>query len=273
MNTRTKWLLSLVILSFMLLGIQTVSGKIDTPLWMRQSATPVPCIISTTQSKTISVRVGPGENRTPVAFLPTNVEFTVLGRYVADDESVWYQIDPKQAAPKKSINEAWVAADGLDEEGDCEAIADADAPPIIPIMVRPTAAPAGSEQPAEEQPSDSAPAGSIQLQSGNYTIGWAPVLNVSCEGYSNIAVNATEQGFTSGIISVYVRGNTIIVGGYTTTLQSNGSYVGQVEIEGMYGTFVIWPASATVFGGDLIASYTIQGHNCSGSISYTASKS
>lgn len=91
------------------------------------------CVISTDSADTARVRVGPGENRTSVSFLAAGQDFVVLGSFEDDAGGIWYQLDKEEAAPGRAINEAWVAASDVDSTGDCENIAEADAPPIIPI--------------------------------------------------------------------------------------------------------------------------------------------
>ena len=113
------------------------------------------CIVSTEASDTVRVRVGPGENRTSVSFLPANEEFTPLGQATDDDGNVWFQLDKEQAAPGRSINEAWVAAEELDTTGDCSVVGEAAAPPIISsatfIPCFQSAMPAGGARPVGMQ--------------------------------------------------------------------------------------------------------------------------
>ena len=45
----------------------------------------VSCTASTPDARTVNVRVGPGENRTSVAFLPANVDVAVTGQAEDDD--------------------------------------------------------------------------------------------------------------------------------------------------------------------------------------------
>jgi hypothetical protein len=91
------------------------------------------CSVSTSESNSIEVRVGPGTNRTVVSFLPANTPFDILGKIEADDESLWFKLDKELAAPGKSVNETWVSAENVTQDGDCDIIGDASAPPIIPI--------------------------------------------------------------------------------------------------------------------------------------------
>lgn len=118
-----------------------------------------PCFVSTTEVDSVQVRVGPGTNRTVISFLPANVSFEVQGQTTIDDDSVWFKLAKEVAAPGKAVNETWIAAEGLDQEGDCENVADAFAPPIIPIRTAPpTPVPADPSNPDAPPPADQ-PAG------------------------------------------------------------------------------------------------------------------
>lgn len=147
-----------------------------------------PCFVSTTDADSVQVRVGPGTNRTVISFLPTNVSFEVQGQTTIDDDSVWFKLDKEVAAPGKAVNETWVAAEGLDLEGDCENVVDAFAPPIIPIRTAPpTPVPADPSNPdappPADQPADSGTtvdsSGDFVLQQGNWFQSFG-IGNVQC---------------------------------------------------------------------------------------------
>ena len=50
------------------------------------------CAISVETDNTVSLRVGPGTNRTVIAFLPAG-NYNALGQEVADDETQWFKLD------------------------------------------------------------------------------------------------------------------------------------------------------------------------------------
>lgn len=100
------------------------------------------CIISTADSNTVQIRVGPGLNRTVIAFLPALVDFEALGQTTDDAGNIWFRVPQEEVAPTKAVNETWVAADDVDQSGDCVNVVDAAAPPIIPIrQAQPTTVP------------------------------------------------------------------------------------------------------------------------------------
>jgi hypothetical protein len=90
-----------------------------------------PCYVSVATAGTATLRVGPGPARGAVAFLPANQSFIVIGRFVADDGSVWYQLNKNEAAPQSAANEIWVAQTEVVGEGGCESVVVTDAPPVI----------------------------------------------------------------------------------------------------------------------------------------------
>lgn len=105
-------------------------------------ATGEACTLSTTQSNTVQIRVGPGTHRTVIAFLPANIDFDALGQTTDDDGNVWFSVAKEEVAPTKSANETWVASDGVDQSGNCTGVVDALAPPLIVIrQAQPTAVP------------------------------------------------------------------------------------------------------------------------------------
>jgi len=125
----------LVVLGLMSLGsvlAQDATAE-ATPEATAEATQLIPCTVSTSVSKSIAVRVGPGKNRTSFAFLPENQQFDVLGQAEAKDGSQWWKLDKQIVAPKKSATEAWVAQADVQATGDCEPVIDVNAPPIIPI--------------------------------------------------------------------------------------------------------------------------------------------
>lgn len=90
---------------------------------------PEPCIISTT-TNTAEIRVGPGTNRSVLRSLAPNNPVTVTGTTTVDG-AIWWQLDKTQAAPGQQANETWVLASQVTSVGDCDAIGNAAAPPII----------------------------------------------------------------------------------------------------------------------------------------------
>lgn len=273
MRPSVKWM-CLAVLAALLLVSVTVNAA---PLNLQAGA----CFVTATKAKTVSVRVGPGENRTPVAFLPTGKSFQVQGRFVAKDESVWYQIDPREAAPKKAIQEAWVAAgDDLRERGDCEAVADADAPPIIPIIVQPTAVPAPSGESAPPSDSGGTTSGTIALRSGTWTISFSRVTNGSCEGTSNFVLNTTEAwedwkeaDFVVQTSLSVVNATSFYFDGLLYQSTGRNRYTGSWTFEdGRNTQLYLTAVSSTSIVGQMIGNAVFDGVPCSATVDLTVTR-
>jgi hypothetical protein len=171
----------------------------DAPIDEEETAVTLtgdPCTVSTGEANSAALRVGPGFNRSSVAFLPANLDVTVTGAFTADDGGEWFQLDKAQAAPQSAAAELWVLRDDVDVSGDCDSVADTAAPPVIPIAVQPpTPVPGAPEQPPAT--------GSITPASGYWRITLNPTTNASCQGSQNftfptveVFVNFPVQGLT-----------------------------------------------------------------------------
>lgn len=166
------------------------------------------CNLSTADTNTVQIRVGPGFNRTVIAFLPANQGFEALGQSTDDEGNIWFRVSQEEAAPTKAVNETWVASDDVDKSGDCSAVQDAAAPPIIPIQqAPPTAVPQDTTtDPATDATttetttdSPSAPAvdasGAILPTAGNWLLS-ADIGNVRC-GEASATYDSGFGTFTS----------------------------------------------------------------------------
>lgn len=81
-----------------------------------------PCTVRADAGSSARLYVGPGFNRSVVAFLPTEQDFLVIGRAFADDGSEWFKLDKSEAAPQSAAYEVWVLADAVDALGGCAAV-------------------------------------------------------------------------------------------------------------------------------------------------------
>ena len=91
----------------------------------------VECIVRTEDAATVQVRVGPGNNRGVLAFLPADRDFDALSQFEDADGGVWYQLDPTVAAPAQLANQTWVAAHDVDSTGNCDALVMSDEPAVV----------------------------------------------------------------------------------------------------------------------------------------------
>jgi hypothetical protein len=237
-----------------------------------------PCTVSVDTANTAQLRVGPGTNRSSVAFLPPNVDVEVIGFAVADDGSEWFRLDKEQAAPQSAANELWVAREQVDEQGDCDAVGEVAAPPVVPITSSnpppPPASSSGGGSQADEGAGGSGSAGgTIVPQLGRWTLTLSSTVNVSCQGGSNVTV-PSNQVFTSltfvANISPGSDPTNIIVDGDRFTFQGGNMFMGNFDLGGgsnaqMRLTFT----SSTTLTGEMVANQTISGTPCSATVYFS----
>ncbi|MEO1645048.1 MAG: fasciclin domain-containing protein [Chloroflexota bacterium] len=259
-----------------------------------------PCFVSTDSSDTARVHVGPDSGRTAITFLDADVQYTVTGRNENDAGEVWYQLDKDEAAPGRPVNEVWVAASSVDSVGDCDEIEDTAAPPVITSSGQPASLTGtGSSSTSSSNTgtvgtttdtndtdntgnagstgntgTSSQPAGQsntgVVPNSGTYTVSLAEFTNASCVTTSNVPIPSadvwTSLTFT---VSVSASSTQMVFDGALLTF-NNGSYSGQVTVDGIFVTVIVTPVSATSFGGAIIISFQSGGENCSGTTNFSA---
>jgi hypothetical protein len=98
---------------------------------------PTNCFVRTDKVRTIGVYVGPGRNRSIRVYLPANKDIPILGKATDKTGLLWWRIQ----LPK--IEQAWVADEDVTTKGECDAVIDVDAPPIVTAQPRETATPRG----------------------------------------------------------------------------------------------------------------------------------
>ena len=274
-----KTILSYVVL-FVLLAASAVG------IYAQETTTPTPvddeptCAVSTPDARTVNVHVGPGENRTSVTFLPANVDIAVTGQSEDDDGNLWYQVDKETAAPGRAINEAWVLAEAVETEGECEEIADAIAPPIIPIIQRPTPSPSGDTDAPETDSADAAVATNIMPNGGSWTLGWGATTSVSCESEGLASVVPTTELFPASdmVLAVdlfYVsRDDYFAFGFFGTPMieQGNGTYRGEVIF--IDDTGYAFPGTiyidSVVNPNQVVGRFIVEEDVCTGTFTYVA---
>jgi hypothetical protein len=181
-----------------------------------------PCFISTDQENTVQLRVGPGTNRTVLSALDAGEEFQVTGRFTTDDGSVWYQLVKEDVLPNSAANEIWVAADEVEETGNCDAVVDVAAPPIIPIVTQPPADESGDVTAAEP----------VAPTRGRWTVTFSATTTAVCPS-GTITVASSEvynvTSFTLNITAIMEDGSAFLGDGGLFERQSNGYYVAPLD--------------------------------------------
>lgn len=222
----------------------------------------VACFVSTETARTATVRVGPGTNRTSLLFLNVGTDYPVTGRFVADDETVWYQLDKQVVDPNTSAAELWVAQADVNETGDCDLVGEASAPPIRPII--PSA-------PADGSPVE---AGVIP-RAGAWTVTYAERGLTSCIGTQTIEFNTREAlgetSFETGF-DVGPNGSTIIFSDLTLNLVAPGVYTGDGDFSGVYGRVDLTVQTPTLMTGQIISDVAVGNTRCSATIGITMTR-
>ena len=176
-----------------------------------EQAQPADCYVSTSEANTVQVRVGPGEHRSVYAFMPAGEAFLVTGTATADDGSQWYRLIVVEVAPTKAANEAWVAQAAVDESGDCGAVDESIAPPVVPL--------AGQEGSVPPVP---------QPSSGNWTLMYGSTAIVFCGVDAAVRVPSSEllPGNRVATSLTVQDDGALDIGGTVFTRAADGIYIG-----------------------------------------------
>lgn len=228
-----------------------------------------PCLVSTQERDSARLRVGPGENRTSVAFLPAGDPFSVTGRFVDTDGGVWYQLVKEEAAPQSAAAEIWVSAEEVDSTGDCDVIGDTTAPPVIPIS---PSQPQNPNTGGDTTPANPGPVTGIVPLGGYYVMEHlSPIVNASCQGGGNVQVPIAEviSGTEADNLTVLNSGAQLRFGTDVWTRAADGSafYSGNITFapgsEIPVGQVYLTAVSQTELRGNVVGNWTIDGTPCS----------
>jgi hypothetical protein len=260
----------LTTVAVLLLSVTAIYAQ-DTGVGEAIANSSATCTISTDEARTVRVRVGPGENRTSVTFLPENVEVPVTGQIEDEDGNIWFQVDKETAAPERAINEAWVLAEEVETSGDCEAIVNASAPPIIPIIQRPT--------PDANRDSDEVPATAIMPQGGRWTIAWGPTITFDCPdsgretlptidfvGASGMTVTTEVIEFGAGTTFPFIFFDALVRD------TGNGTYSGElfyIDDEGIMYRSTVY-VDAVMTRHQMVGRFITSNETCTATFTYVA---
>lgn len=233
------------------------------------------CTVSTGKKRSVELRVGPGTNRTSVAFLPSGTQFTVLGKSSDKDGKVWFQLDKKEVAPKSSAKEVWVLSTDVTTSGDCASVANAAAPPIVPITH--VSAPAKTDSGTTTASST----GTIAPQAGTWTVSFARQTNASCAGTDNFVLNTsevwidwTEADYVQTIVIQAVTPDHFIFDGAQYQSTGNNHYMGSWTFEdGKNTQMYLTVLSPTSIVGQMIGNVGSGDEACSATLDMSATKS
>ncbi|MBK9748389.1 MAG: hypothetical protein IPO91_16670 [Chloroflexi bacterium] len=224
-----------------------------------------PCRVSTSEAVSVALRVGPGENRTSVAYLPVDAEISVTGMLVAADGSEWFQVDKTQAAPQSAAAEVWVRRSDVQELGACSAVAAVIAPPIIPISVVTTTQAAADTVAAPE--AQAVLADAFTPAAGTYTLAFASTTYISCEGRPNVQRNSADifVNMQLGDLALAPNGDSLTISGNTfTRVPGTNTFTGSLHFaDSSTNTLSVTLTSPTTATGTLTVYVTTEnGTNC-----------
>lgn len=221
-----------------------------------------PCTINTAFANTVTVRVGPGENRATIVFLPADEEFEVLGQAEADDGSLWWKLDREAVAPNKAAAEAWVAQLDVNDEGGCDAVVDVNAPPVIPIVSVPPSGGGNTGGGTSGGGGQPAGAGEAIPQNGAWTFTYPKTMPGSCTNIptQNLQIDIpSERANVSG-----ANGSSLILEGATFARIGPNTYQGSfISFEGDPVLLTLRVSTSTYMTGEFIISFVQDGSQCS----------
>jgi hypothetical protein len=227
-----------------------------------------PCLVTVEQANTARLRVGPGENRSAIAFLKPNTEFPVTGKFTTKDGTIWYQLDKAKVAPDSSAAELWVAQAEIEEVGACAQVVDASAPPVIP-----STAGGGSSTGS----SSGGEATGTLPANGAWTMTLDSTTYASCAGTQTVSINTTEI-FSTTSLAVFIQtasdGSTITMDGDVLRLNNApGNYLGSYDFGGgVNAQIYLTVNSANSMSGRVVANQTFNGVGCSATVYFTMSR-
>lgn len=223
------------------------------------------CRVSTDRD-TVDLRVGPGRNRTVLASMPAGRRFEAVGRFVASDGSIWFQLKKEEVLPQSSASQVWVAGRDVEQSGDCDRVVLTQAPPIIPISnpVTPFTL-SGTPLPPD----------SVIPQAGRWTMYYAAESLSSCERGGTRRFPTTrlfgDKTSLTSLLNVSSDGTALVFAGVSFT-RSQNIYRGAITLDsGATITIAFFVGTTpTVMGGEMIYSIISNGVGCSITTPFTA---
>ncbi len=178
------------------------------------------CTISANHDQ-VTLRVGPGQNRNTVAFMPQG-DFAVTGQARVGD-TVWFQLAKNEVLPQKAnqVKEIWVDSNNVNQNGSCTNISVVATPAIVHSAPKATVTPVTHEQVPNIVPTASEAQEPVVIEF------WADIQNIISFGCT------TLHWHVVGISEVYLddMGVTGPVGGYEVCLSQTTTYTLKVVLK------------------------------------------
>lgn len=227
-----------------------------------------PCIINPPEGVDVRLRVGPGIDRAAIAYLPPG-NYNVQGQAEDRDGAAWFKLDRDQAAPNKSAKEIWVEAEDVEQTGDCDLVAYASPPLLIPIPRQDGLLDIGVQ--LDELHGMTPPAGAIVPTEGTYSLIYGKQGAASCLGGASESFTVRQRfGELESLNSaLFVKkdGSAFIFSGIGFTLQPDGAYVGQIAFgRGTVEFLRLFPVNGGRLSGYRIQNFRLENTDCSISV-------
>ena len=226
----------------------------------------VECIVRTEDAATVQVRVGPGNNRGVLAFLPADRDFDALSQFEDADGGVWYQLDPTIAAPAQVANQTWVSADDVDSTGNCDALVMSDESAVVRSTSSTSSGGEGSV--------GSSGGGSGPLAAGTYQLTWSSG-DSACgiDRYVSTAEEVFGVGMVPQTLTVSYSGAAMYINGVSATLQADGQYFVELPHHPTADRIYFRIANASSFNGLWVRHFIRDPHDrCSHSPRFVAAR-
>jgi hypothetical protein len=234
------------------------------------------CTVETDTERSATVRVGPGEHRTALTFLKANQPYTVAGRFVEDDATVWYKLVKDEVDPGSSAAELWTSANGVEAIGDCLQVGEAAAPPLRPIVgVRPTTVPGDTNNSGGGEDPGTTVTGGVTPASGNWLFTYNSVVTASCAGggygefpFSDFGVDSSE---TLNLVAE-PDGSGLTIEGYYYPRINETLFLGDDTLADYNVQVYLFPESTTRLYLEIRFNLVIDGFSCSATVSGNGSR-
>ena len=214
------------------------------------------CTVAADQAGVVGVHVGPGTNRTRIAFLEAGTDFAVIGQAQDGDGATWFALNPEEAAPGKLIEQAWVPRADIRESGDCDSVEAMEGSAVVPASGSGAAS-------TENIPSGLA---------GSYLLQMVSASEADCPGLGITDAATAMSLFEPTVLTPSADGSTL-TSADGLVMVWDGSQYGLTFSEGALVMVVtLVPTSDTTMAGGINWTINAEDSNCSivGSVSATA---
>ena len=216
-----------------------------------------------------SLRLGPGYSRGEFASMPTDEDVMVVGQNMADDASLWWQLDIDGPSDK-----LWVTDQDIEITGDCDTVGDANTALIAPAPGSappppPSSSGSGDADSPPDTGSDTPPDVAKIPRNGTWAMSMASSIAMSCTGTGTVHRPNTLVWFNvnTAVIQASSDGTMLTMTypfGTDTFYGQDGYYQYERTEDDMYLTFRLFVHGPTSMSGEVAIAAI--GVPCSGTV-------